>query len=488
MDENKRDDIQPEEAAEEITATDTAAEEIAPAQAEPDELAKELEELRDIFQQELDKAAEDAENPRELIQELDEVTEEADTEETEDEDAEPARPCDCCGENPCATEYGEDYPYCEECRNAMKKYPLRWSGIVTAIIMAVVFVATAYVGTGYAEDFMSVADAAAYYDSGKVMTALNGYYSYLSSADTNKISMKAVKDALDGFIKTGYISDAVDLINRVYSENQLKLPWNKKYASLAEMSDNLTESYYEITDIITPVLNEEDYDYDEVMADLDALYEKTDEDGNPVEVNAVFIEYYRYVVMSVAKKSNEELLAQLQKTAEIDTDGSLQWIYISNQCALAARAGDLELTEKLFNQMIAANKEDVNAYVAMASYYRYTETPDPDKMLEICEEAKNNAASGDVSYLPTMAIAYMLKGEGSVALETMTEYMSSGGYTVQTCNLYALCALYNGDEDIYNEMKEILETSGYEISDTVKQYKKGNLKINDILTDKEGEI
>ena len=485
MDENKRDELQPEESIGEAATPETVAEENAPVESDANELHQELEELRDMFQQELDKATEEAENPQELIQELDEITSENEEEEVEEE---PGRPCECCGENSCATEYGEDYPYCEECRNFMKKHPLRWSGILAAVVMAIVFVATTYIGTGYAEDFMSVADAAAYYDSGKLMTALNSYYGYLSSVNTDRISMKAVKDSIEGFVKTGYVSDAVDLINRVYSENQLKLPWNKKYASLAAESDALTNSYYAITDIITPVLNDKDYDYDKVMADLDALYEKTDEEGNPVVVNPVFIEYYRYVVMSIAEKSSEELLAQLEKTAEKDTDGTLQWIYLSNYCGLAAKSGNLELTEKLYKQMLDTSSEDTNAYVAMASFYRYTETPDPDKMLEICEEAKKNAASGDLGYLPAMAIAYMLKGEGAVALEKMDEYMSAGNYSVQSCNLYALCALYNGNQDIYKEMKNMLETSGYEISDTVKQYKKGKLEIKDILTDKEGDI
>lgn len=484
MDENKRDDIQPEVSLGEETVAESVAEENAPAQADASELKQELEELRDMFQQELDKATEEAENPQ-PIPENDEITSDSEADETEEE---PGRPCECCGEHPCATEYGEDYPYCEECRKFMKKYPLRWSGIVAAVIMAIVFVATTYVGTGYAEDFMSVADAAAYYDSGKLMTALNGYYGYLSSVTSDRISMKAVKDSIDGFVKTGYVADAVDLVNRVYSENQLKLPWNKKYASLQAESDALTESYYTITDIITPVLNDKDYDYDEVMAALDALYEKTDDEGNPVVVNPVFIEYYRYVVMSIAEKGNDELLAQLKKTAEKDTDGTLEWIYLANYCGVAAKSGDLKLTEKLSKQMLDTSSEDTNAYVALASYYRYTETPDPDKMLEICEEAKKVAASGDLGYLPTMAIAYMLKGEGSVALETMGEFMSPGGYTVQSCNLYALCALYNGNEEIYKDMKDMLETSGYELSDAVKQYKKGKLEIMDILTDKEGDI
>lgn len=484
MDENKKDNIQPEKDFAVTDAQETAepaAEEAVSEESDTNELHKELEELRDMFQQELDKATVESEEPSgELIKEPEDTQ--------EPEATEPARLCECCGENPCTDEFGEDYPYCEECRNAMIKYPIRWSGILAAIVMAVVFVASAYIGTGYAEDFARVSEYAAYYDSGKVMTALNGYYSYLSSANTEKISMKAVKDAVEGFVKTGYISDAVSLINRVYTENQLKLPWNKKYAELSAKSDALTESYYVITDIITPVLNNEDYDYDKVMSDLDALYEKTDDEGNPVSVNPVFIEYYRFVVMSVAEKSSEELLAQLEKTAEKDTDGFLEWIYLSNYCGLAARSGNLELTEKLYNRMLEVNKEDSNAYVALATYYRYTETPDPDKILEICEEAKQNVSSSDLSYLPIAAIAYMLKGEGAVALEKMTEYMAGGGYTVQTCNLYALCALYNGNEDIYNDMKDVLKSSGYDISDTVKQYKKGKLEIKDILTDKEGDI
>jgi hypothetical protein len=87
-----------------------------------------------------------------------------------------------------------------------------------------------------------------------------------------------------------------------------------------------------------------------------------------------------------------------------------------------------------------------------------------------------------------MAIAYLLKGEGAIALEKMDEYMAQSAYTVQTCNLYALCAAYNGNEDIYNEMKSLLENSGYELSDLVEKYKKDKLTIEEVLADKGGNI
>ncbi len=501
MDENKRDDLVSEEAelvaADETASQDSAAseeinEEITSEDTEikevsgESELEAELEELRDMFQQELDKATEEAENqPHELIQELDELQED----EAQSEEAEgfTGRPCEICGENPCAEEFGEDYPYCNECREIMKKYPLRWSGVLMTLVMIAVFVATAVVGTSYADDFMSISEYAAYYDTGKLMTALNGYYGYVTSANPETISMKAVKDAIDGLVKTGYVSDASTIISSVFTEDELKLPWNKRYAEVIKNTEILEESYLTITEIITPVLNGETDDYDKVMADLDALYEATDDEGNHKEINAVFIEYYRFVAMSVFEKSSEELLAQLKKTAEAD-NGDYVWVYLSNYCSAAAKCGDYELTESIYKQMLDISREDTAAYAALASYYRYTETPDPDKMLEICEEAKENAASGDYSYMPTMAIAYLLKGEGALALETMDEYMSMSGYTVQTCNLYALCALYNGNEETYSTMKSILETSGYEISKAVEQYKNDEISIEEILTDKEGEI
>ena len=488
MDENKRDELQSEE---ELVQADEiqADEESVPAEetieeTTTDELAQELEEIRDMFQQELDKAAEEAENSHQtLIQELDEF------EETQEDAVEfTGRLCEICEANHCAEEYGEDYPYCEECRNAMKKYPMRASGIIMTIIMIAVFIASAVAGTEYLDSFMSISEYAAYYDTGRLMTALNGYYAYNNSASADKISMKAVKDSVDGFVKTGYVSDATALIEKVFTEDQLKLPWNKKYAKIIEKADALTESYYSITDIITPVLNGEDYEYDEVMAQLDALYEETDEEGNNKNINPVFIEYYRYVVMSVAKKDSADLLAQLEKAAVADKDGDLQWVYLSNYANLAAKCGDLELTELLYNRMIGTSKEDVNAYLALASYYRYAETPDADKILEIMEEAKANAYKEDISYMPYMAIAYMLKGEGSVALATMKEYMSMSGYTVQTCNLFALCALYNGDKEIYKEMKDVLETSGYKLSNIVEKYRKDKISIEEALTDKGGDI
>lgn len=467
MDENRKDELE---------AQDT------PQVPEAEEnLEKELEDIREMFQQELDKASVE-EAP---IQELEDVNEAADDDEDEEEEV---RLCECCGENKCSEDFGEDYPYCDECRNLMKKYPMRWSGILMSVLMAVVFFVTGVACVDYTDAFLSVADAAINYDSGKVMTGMTAYYSYVTSAKSDSISMKAVKDLLEGYSKTGYITDAASLVETVYTDAQLKLPWNKKYVKMLDNASVLTKTYYKVADVIKPVMAGEEYDYDEIMAALDALYETTPTEEEGIEAyEPLFIEYYRYVVMSFHEDSLEDLLAQLKKVDEVN-DKDMEWAYLANYCAVAARAGDLELVEELFERLIEINAEDGNAYTAKASYYRFIETPDADKMLEICEEAKANLPSGDLSYMPTMATAYLIKGEGKLALDTMTEYMSQSGYTVQTCNLYALCAAYNGDEDIYNDMKSILENSGYELSEVVEQYKNDELTIEEVLADKGGNI
>lgn len=490
MDENKKDEMQTVDSSEELDTVAAPKEEDAPeenesSQQQTNELDSELEQIRDMFQQELDKAISGEITDDVLIQQLDEIDEDETDDSNENEEFE-ARLCECCGINHCSTEHGEDYPYCDECRNIMKKYPLRASGIIMTVIMIAMFVVTAIASANYAEDFLTVADASFNYDAGKIMTAMTSYYTYVESAADSSISMKAVRDLLDGYSKTGYITDAASLIDRIYSESALKLPWNKKYANLINDADSLTVTYQKVATILSPVMSGEDFDYDEIIAELDALYEtEPSEEEGIDEYEPVFIEYYKYVAMSFAEKDTKTQFEQL-KTVDSVNDKGLEWAYLANYCALAAKMGDEALVNELFDRLIKINAEDGNAYTAKASYYRYLDTPDPDKMLEICDEAKEVLPSGDVSYMPTMAVAYMLKEDSKSAFATMSEYMSQSSYTVQTCNLYALCAAYNGDEDTYNQMKSLLEGSGYEINTLVEQYKNGKTTLEQVI--KEGDI
>lgn len=482
MDELKRDELQ-DTAESEAKDSDVSAE-AEPAPADP--LSQELDDLRDLFQQELDKATAEAEKGEsdpadtedegELIQALDDVT--CYDEETHTDESEPV--CECCGESACSKEHGEGYPYCDSCRELMKRYPLRASGILMAVLMFAVFVLSAYFSMSYVEVLPTVVTGAQNYSEGKILSAMGEYYNHVLYSDPETVSKRAFRELFDGFKKTGFYSDAASMIESTYSEDDLKKPWNKKYSDFLEENDILVATYYATQEIVQDVLNGKEYDYDKVISELDALL--TGEE----EYNAVFTEYYKYVVMSLHGESLESQLEQLKKVDSMGKD--LEWVYISNYCAVAAKMGDEALTKELYERAIEINKQDMNAYVAYASYYRYADTPDPDKMIEICDLAKQYAYEGDASYTQNLVIAYLLKGEAQTAFETMQSYLSANSYTVQNCNLYALCALETDNTEVYDEMIEVLESADYELSSLITKYKAGKLTLEQVLCDKGGEI
>ncbi len=490
MDELKKDGLLPEEekeVSEEITEESSVSGEEAGEQAE---LMEELENIRDMFQEELDKANAEAEDEEGmLIQDLENHGEFDETE--EEEEIAPEDLCQCCEEKRRFKELDEDYPYCEDCRNAMKKYPIRKSGVLAFLFAGVLFVASLYVSYPYMNDALTVADASANYQSGYVMSALQSYYSYFNGGKSGAgISKRAFDEIIEGYNKLGYQTNGVQLINTYYSEEDLKKPQNKKYADTVKDAAVLTETYEAVSEITADAFEGKDYDYDGVMAELEALKEAKPIEEGKSEVsekyNEVFIEYYKFVLMSIAEKPLSEQLDQLKY---IDSIGAGQeWVYLSNYCAIAARLGDEEGVNYSYEKLLEINKEDSTAYLSKANLYRFTETPDADKMIEICEEAKKNLGASDVSYKHTLAIAYLIKGEGSLALEEIEGLFNAGNYTVQNCNLYALCGLYNGDETIYDDMKSLLANYGYEISELVTQYKKDKITIEEIIKDQGGDI
>ncbi len=456
------------------------------------ELREELENIRDMFQQELDKAVtgnEEAEDGEMLIQELENVDLVVEDEEIIEIPAEDL--CQRCGEKIRFKEIDEDYPYCEDCRNKMKKAPLRASGVLMTLLSIGLLFASFTVSYPYLNDAIGLSDASSNYQSGYIMSALQSYYAYFNGGKVgNGVSKRAIDEITEGYEKLGYHTNAAQLIQTYYSEDDLKKPTNKKYASIITDATVLTETYEAVSKVTEKAFAGEDFDYDKVMAELDALKQAKPKEEGTSEVtekyNEVFIEYYKYIIMSISERDLNEQFEQLKY---IDSIGAGQeWVYLSNYCAIAARLGDEEAVNYGFDKLTQINKQDTTAYISKANLYRFAEKHDADKMIEICEEAKAVADASDTTYKHTLAIAYLLKGEGTLALEEMKALFSSGNYTVSNCNLYALCGLYNGDKELYSEMETLLANYGYKISDLVTKYKKGKISIEKVLKDQGGDI
>lgn len=492
MDELKKDGFSSEEEKEKSLLEEIFEEpSFSEDEEEKDDLARELEDIRDMFQQELDKNQEQGDEEGMLIQEL-----EGDSDLTEDEDIQEIAPedlCQCCEEKIRFKELDEDYPYCEDCRNAMKKYPLRKSGVLTFLIAIVLFFASFWFSYPYLSDTITIVNASTNYNSGNVMSALQEYHSYFSGAKTGEgFSKRAFDEILEGYCNLGYQTNAAQLIGNFYTDEDLKKPQNKKYASIINEATILTETYEAVSLITEDALSGKDFNYDKLASELDALKNVNPKQEGKSEVtekyNEVFIEYYKYILMSIKELSLEQQLEQLK---HIDSIGAGQeWVYLSNYCAVAAKLGDEEAVNYSFDKLLSINKEDSTAYISKANLYRFgvDGKPEPDKIIEICNQAEAAFGVTDVSYKHPLAIAYLLKGEGTLALEAIESLFSAGNYTVQNCNLYALCALYNGDEQIYKDMKELLSSYGYEISELVTQYKNDKITVEEIIKDKGGDI
>lgn len=447
---------------------------------EPDELVKELEEIRDMFQEALDSAnAQDADEG-EFIQELEYDENPADEEEAS---SQPERPvCECCGEREASDSYGEDYPFCDECRELMKHYPLRISGVISIFCMIAVFALSVFFGYSGIEKSLVILDAQANYRQGKMLTTLDSLYSYISADKED--SKKASSIIIDSFCRSGYISDAKTYIENIYSDSKI----SKKHQSIIDKTDAFVATQEATQEIVYDAFRGAEFDYEELAAKLDAVKESFIDEEKGIKYVGALTDYYKAELMELKKISNEEQLGLLQKVMEEDEDGFYLWMYGSSLCEAAAKTGDKELAESYFELLKENNSEDMSAYKAMASYYRFLDTPDADAMIALAEEAEKNARNGDLTYYTILATAYLLKEEGALAYETMQEYMGSSRYTVSDCNLYALCALYSGNSGSYETIKATLESSGFRISPLVEGYKNGEISLKEVLSDMGGDL
>lgn len=447
-----------------------------------EDLVKELEEIRDMFQEAIDNASQEADES-EVIQELEDFSEDSIEAEEEDED----RPvCECCGERPSSAQFGEDYPYCAECRELMKHYPLRIGGVIAVIMVIVLFAVSAYTGFGGLEKAITVLEAQTYSQEGRMLSTLNTLYSFISDYDQD--SKKVSKLIIDSFCRSGYISDAKTYIENAYTKDELNSPLNKKYKEIVKETDIFVATQEATQEIIYEAFRGADFDYEELAAKLDAVKESYIDEEKGIKYSSALTEFYKAELMALKNMSPEEQLEVLKGIEENDEDNFYAWVYYPELCELAAKMGDKNLADEYFEKAKSLNIEDSNIYKAYASYYRFLEAPDADGMISVAEEAEKNLSQGDISYYSILATAYLIKGEGTLALETMREYMNSSRYSVSDCNLYALCALYCGNTQTYEEMKTTLETAGYTISSLVEDYKNGKMTIAEVLADMGGDL
>lgn len=459
----------------------------APENAEEaDSLNQELENIKDMFQKELDSAAE-AMLAGGDMQECDENGTDSD-DDGEEEIPEEER-CECCGENRRDTSVSEDYPYCAECRELMRHYPFGAKGILTLLAVLALLFASVFLmfpKTMDAVDLTLTGDRAA--SDGKLYTAFNSYYEAITAADSEYIPLKTVEKCAKTLALLNDYNDAASILNQYIPAgkiNSKRYAYGKVYASKNATLTAIENVIYE------PLTSGE-----ATKKDIDGICKKLDELKNSEKnYDCFYIDYYKYVVMFNLGASAEETFEYLKK---VDADYPNEWVHKYDLCNCAAAAGLIDEAQKYFDEIVAVNSQDGSAYASLAGAYRYGDKPDTEKMHELVKEGLE--AQGDYNYsgddLYRMdAVAYLIEGDNEKAYESaenMYSIVYQNGYNVKNLfpclYTYALAAKLSGNDSAYDEVNALLKQNGYKMSSDVLAAVKGKKTVTEILTATEGDL
>lgn len=468
--------------------------EAEPEAAESDELTRELENIRDMFQTELDNATETYLAGGDL-QDCDDISEGESDDNEEAEEEKEAIPeedlCECCGEKPRDKSEGEDYPYCSDCKELMRSYPLGAKGIL--VLLAVLILAAASLMTNFSKNIEIIDKAVSAQEAvaqGKLYSGLYSYYDAINSADTNAMPKKLIGRCARVFAKLNDYRDAVSMAERYLEERDLNGPSYRFIKQYSVKNDTINA----IENIIYEPLSSGDTtaeDAEELCKSLDALKEDTENN-----YDEYYIDYYKYVVKHTLRLPLEEVYEDLLAVDE--KYGDKEWVHLYDLCSAAAELGKVDEAQKYFDRIAKENSEDATAYTYLANAYRFGDKVDPDKMLEIAQAGFN--AQGQYEYASSdlyriEAVAYLLKGDKDKAYEAATKMYSvvyQNSYSVNNLfpclYTYALSCSLSGKSEEYDDVNDLLKTNGYDMSQQVESVIKGDITVKEILTDPEGDL
>lgn len=467
-------------------------------------LNKELEDIRDMFQKELDKEAEggeqtaedsdgeDANSSGQLIQELEEEVHEQEEpeEKPSDEDL-----CKCCGKNRRDTSFGDDYPYCTTCRDLMKANPFNFIGVVAMVLVVVFtgFVTGLFTKIDY-DTLNTLLDANMSYEEGNLYAAESSYQSYFSSANKNNISFRAVRNTADIYARLGYFSYAAQTVDSYASKFQMSLPWNSKLKEYAKMQEDFSKAQNLLSENFPEVLNNLDFDKDEQVKKYEELLKTEKEKGENGRYAVTYLMYVRYVIESRTNADGYDEQLKILKEIEQSDTNNFGILYYQDLLNLYAKKGDVDNAQLYFDKLSEISGQEGYAYNYLADAMIRSGKADADKLLELAESAKAATPSNSFpQYHRIYAAAYLIGGKYDDALKSAKEYYDAyisyaQAPTAVTSNLYALCAVAAGDNTTYKNIQSESKKAGITLSKLISSYKSGKMTIVEVLSDNGGEF
>jgi tetratricopeptide (TPR) repeat protein len=512
LDENKNlnENVQPLDTPEEN------AESAANAQAQ-DELSAELEQVKELFQQELDKATAEAQTESDESNETDEADA---TEDSSDEsgDADAENLCLCCGER----EKAEGRDYCEDCLEAMRHYPFKWVYFLVAAVLIYVLVLAGIKIGDINQGFVSTYEGTVLASAGLREDALEKYENATNLLYRKNVYAKLVyMRSLEIAYESGNIANMTTSVATIFNEWELSLPHMKKlnkYYEDAQVFAATATDLNETLDEYSEMPNDE-LPYDEMIKKISdfenrTLYIGLTESGEEIteatteqqagqmsssnetyhkrktKYHRGLIYFYKYYIAELCERPVDEKIAFLE-TAR-DDDPTKLWLYANDLATLYIQAERYDDALEVADLIYKDSEVSVNYYIIRATVAKARDK-DFDKAIEYCDKgieianAYTSQATAAYELYRQKALCYLAKGEYDKAFENAkTAYETYN--SLACCETYAFCGLANGDSAPYDEVVglygEANEEYGNEklvLSKAVTDLKNGTRTVEEIL-------
>lgn len=464
-----------------------------------EDLEKELDNLADIFRNELQKNKDQGDNEQialdavELIQQLDD---EIGVEKIPEKEL-----CHCCGQRKRDTSVSESYEYCAECREAMKHYPIGFQNfiILIAVVAAAVFAVMSF--TENYSGYNTYLKAKDYVNAGKSTTAISYYDKAIDAfGENNTLAKKLYLESAYLVYKTmpegaTSMSDVVSRIETAISKTESKFVIYSGDVEIRNrallMNKTLSECY--------SVLNSEDYSstddiddeaYNGIIAKLEELVGQTFSissiGSSTADITATYdealIDFTKYMV-SYSLEKYDEAYTYLKEMKSASP--SYLWLYGYELAVVDVQRGNVDEARELAELLYNNNKENASAY----SVYSFVErmAGNFEASLDWAEKGVK-AVPGDADLYRMQAIAYIVSSDYTNAAKALKTGITYDEYGV-IYETYLVVANETDNDALFKEIKtKITDDLGLKLSDRVQSYLDGKITAKQMFTEGTGDV
>lgn len=433
---------------------------------DPEKLESELNDLKDLVQDEIDKMMEENPNAswKEIVKEAKDGKAKRGTE----------KYCECCGENIV----DDDEQYCESCLETMKHFPFSWWKLIAPIIAVVLLVLSfSYFAISFPV-FKETVSANKLAKAGKLNSALAAYDNInteIKVTDDN-FGGRYLRRQVDLYQRIGIdkYEDLSEFIDKYFTESQLAKPRNKSVKAAKDKIDSYQKLYECFNDV---------YNSSMTYAEFEEAFDKkiAGKDFNEAQIY-----YYKYYGANILGEDISIMRENVEKIREVDPENKSLYLPLLAEISLNEQKYDDMLNYA--NELSKFNSESPYVYLYKAVAYRFK--GDLTKATKACNDGlKVNPSDSLINY--QLGIINLLVDKPKEALanaQTAYESADTANAYISAASLYYLCAGLQGDNDTMQAIEEEISYYGFTLANEVEKVLTEEMTVEDIFTKDKGDF